>query len=122
MAVAKVTATGELDTSFGEDGWGMATSATAETSANDMLLLPNQTLLLVGSWTADAVTEAAAARVDLSGQLDPYFGEGGFYHQVIGTGGDDNFASAALQPDGKVVAAGWSKNANLDALLVRLGW
>jgi uncharacterized delta-60 repeat protein len=122
MAVARLTATGELDTSFGEEGWGLATAPTADAYANDMVLLPNQTLLLVGSWITEDVTEAAAARIDLSGQHDPLFGEAGFYHQAIGSGGDDTFFAAALQPDGKVVAAGWSRNADLDGLLVRLGW
>lgn len=122
MAVARLTPTGDLDTSFGEDGWGLAGSASGETFAHDMLLLPNQTLLLVGGWLEGEVTEAAAARIDLSGRLDTGFGVDGFYHQAIGTGGDDQLFAAALQEDGKVVAAGSSKNADLDALLLRLGW
>ena len=122
MAVAKLTATGELDTTFGEEGWGLATPPAAEVFANAMLVLPNQTFLLVGGWIAGDVTEAAAARIDLSGGLDPLFGTDGFYHQAIGSDGDDQFFAAALEPDGKVVAAGSSKNANLDALLVRLAW
>ena len=122
MAVAKLTPAGELDTSFGEDGWGLAGSASGETFAYDMILLPNQTLLLVGGWLEDDVTQAAAARIDLSGRLDPLFGESGFYRQVIGSGGEDVLYAAALQDDGMVVAAGSSRNANLDALLVRLGW
>jgi hypothetical protein len=87
-----------------------------------MLLLPNQTLLLVGGWLEGAVTEAAAARIDLTGQLDTLFGTDGFYHQAIGSGGDDQFFAAALQEDGKVLAAGSSKSGGVDALLVRFGW
>ena len=123
MAVAKLTATGELDTTFGEEGWGLATPPAAEVFANAMLVLPNQTMLLVGGWTSGEVTEAAAARIVMStGELDPGFGEGGFFHQAFGEDGQDTLFAAALQPDGKVVAAGWSRNADLDALLVRLGW
>jgi uncharacterized delta-60 repeat protein len=122
MAVIRLTEAGALDETFGESGWGLATAESADVSANAMLVLPNQMLLLVGSWTADAVTEAAAARIDLSGAHDTGFGEGGFYHQALGTGGDSALFAAALQEDGKVVAAGYAKNANVDALLVRLGW
>lgn len=121
MTAVMLTPAGELDTSFGEDGWALAAAGT-DTYANDMLLLPNQTLLLVGSWGEGTMTEAAAARLDLSGRLDPAFGADGFHHQAIGSGGQDALFSAALQDDGKVVAAGWSRNADLDALLVRLAW
>jgi uncharacterized delta-60 repeat protein len=123
MAAVRLTRTGELDAGFGEDGWALATPASADTYAMGMLLLPNQTLLLVGGWTSGDVTEAAAARLVLStGQLDPGFGDAGFFHQAFGEDGNDVLFAAALQPDGKVVAVGWSRNANLDALLVRLGW
>ena len=122
MVVARLTPAGELDASFGEDGWGVAASPSAETFAHDMVLLPNQTLLLVGGWLEDDVTQAAAARIDLSGRMDPLFGDGGFYRQVIGSSGEDVLHAAALQEDGMVVAAGSSRNANVDALLVRLGW
>ncbi|HEY8142712.1 MAG TPA: Ig-like domain-containing protein [Kofleriaceae bacterium] len=123
MAAVRLTPTGELDAGFGEDGWALATPASADTYAMGMLLLPNQTLLLVGGWTSGDVTEAAAARLVLStGQLDPGFGDAGFFHQAFGEDGNDILFAAALQPDGKVVAVGWSRNANLDALLVRLGW
>lgn len=122
MAAVVLTADGELDTGFGEDGWALATPTGASTYASDMLLLPNQTLLLVGSWGEGATTEAAAARLDLSGQLDPAFGADGIYHQAFGSGSQDALFAAALQDDGKVVAAGWSRNADLDGLLVRLAW
>ncbi len=122
MAVAKLTGTGDLDDSFGEGGWGLATADSADVSANDMIALPNGMFLLVGGWTAGAMTEAAAARIDPSGQHDSAFGEAGFYHQAIGSGGDDQLYAAALQDDGKVVAAGSTKNASVDALLIRLGW
>ena len=123
MTVARLTPSGELDARFGEDGWAVASAPSGDTFAYDMVLLPNQTLLLVGGWRDGEVTEAAAARVVMSsGQMDPSFGEDGLYHQAIGSDGDDTLFAAALQPDGKVVAVGWSRNANLDGLLVRLGW
>ena len=123
MAATRLTPTGEQDATFGEDGWAPATSAGADIYVMNMLVLPNQTMLLVGGWTSGEVTEAAAARIVMStGELDPGFGEGGFFHQAFGEDGQDTLFAAALQPDGKVVAAGWSRNANLDALLVRLGW
>jgi uncharacterized delta-60 repeat protein len=122
MAVATLTPGGELDARFGEGGWAVARADSAESYATAMLLLPNQTLLLVGSWIANDVTQAAAARIDMDGRLDGAFGEGGFYHQAIGKNGNDMLFAVALQEDGKVVAAGWSKNDDIEGLLVRLGW
>jgi uncharacterized delta-60 repeat protein len=123
MVVVKLSPDGEVDPSFGEDGRAVADSGAASTYATTMLLLPNHTLLLLGGWTQGSVTEAAAVRFHLvDGKLDTGFGEAGFYHQEIGSAGQDTLFAAALQPDGKVVAAGWSRNADLDGLLVRLGW
>ena len=110
------------DTDFGEGGWALAGSTAANLYSADMLLLPNQTLLLVGSWSEGEVSEAGAARFDLSGALDPEFGDAGIYHQAIGSAGQDTLFAADLQDDGKVVAAGWSRNADLDAVVLRFGW
>jgi uncharacterized delta-60 repeat protein len=122
MAAVKLTPSGDLDTDFGEGGWALAGSTAANLYSADMLLLPNQTLLLVGSWGEGEVSEAGAARFDLSGALDPEFGDAGIYHQAIGSAGQDTLFAADLQDDGKVVAAGWSRNADLDAVVLRFGW
>jgi uncharacterized delta-60 repeat protein len=120
MVLVKLGPDGGLDTSFGEDGWALAGSA--NTFANGMLLLPNQSVLLVGAWVEDAGNQAAVARIYLSGEVDPEFGEGGIYHQAFGTENNDMLWDAALQEDGKVVLVGWAENAGLYGLVLRLGW
>lgn len=122
MAVFKATAAGQLDTEFGQGGVATVTSdAFANSYPADMVMLPNQTLVLAGSAQSGG-TIAVVARMDLTGQLDPTFAEDGIYAESLGTGGSDFIFALAVQDDGKLVAAGWTDNDDLDALLLRLAW
>ena len=122
MVVFRVSAGGALDETFGEGGMVPVTGDLATSYTFDMLLLPNRTLLLVGGGTRDDVSIATAARFQLTGEPDPSFGEGGLWTGSFASDGDDTLFAAALQPDGKLVAAGWSRNTDLDGILLRLGW
>lgn len=52
------------------------------------------------------VTEGALARLTPAGPLDPAFGDGGTVASTLD--GDDQFTAVAIQPDGKILAAGIS--------------
>ncbi|HUQ40290.1 MAG TPA: hypothetical protein VM030_09055, partial [Acidimicrobiales bacterium] len=58
----------------------------------------------------------ALARFEANGSLDPSFGGGGTV--VTDFGGDDSVAALAVQPDGKLVAAGRTGS---DVALARYG-
>ncbi len=65
----------------------------------------------------NAVFEGALARLVPSGSLDPSFGNGGIVTSVLN--GNDQFTAMALQPDGKIVAAGLSIGGNADLVIAR---
>jgi uncharacterized delta-60 repeat protein len=65
----------------------------------------------------NAIFEGALARLVRTGSLDPSFGTGGIVTSVLD--GNDQFTTMALQPDGKIVAAGLSIGGNADLVVAR---
>jgi len=103
FALARYTRDGRLDRSFGSGGEGF-TDFGAEDYAEALALQADGKIIAAGR----SFTTFALARYLPDGHLDPSFGKGG--KVVTGPVGDDyNVAQAlALQPDGKVIAAGSS--------------
>jgi uncharacterized delta-60 repeat protein len=58
------------------------------------------------------------ARYDGTGALDATFGTGGL--AVLPTASDSNVEGLLIQPDGRIVVAGFRRNADPDILLIRL--
>lgn len=102
FAVARYQRDGALDSSFGGDG----RVTTAITGDHDLAfavaIQPDGKIVLAG--TAN-FTRFALARYEPDGSLDPSFGEGGIVLTDI-TFGDDIAFAVAIQPDGKILAAG----------------
>lgn len=74
--------------------------------------------LLVGGGTLGLSSQFVLARYSDAGVLDPTFGAGGVVTTTIGV--NDWIYSLAVQPDGKIVAAGMSSNgANNDFAVAR---
>jgi uncharacterized delta-60 repeat protein len=111
FALARFNADGTLDPSFGSDG--KVTTRFGESSddfAWAVALQPDSKIVAVGSdfvYSREAPADFAVARYTSSGALDPTFGSGGKVTTNFGNTSD--FANAAvLQPDGKIVAAGYT--------------
>lgn len=95
-------ASGVLDTAFGTGG--MAT-ANVEGPVRAIVVQPDGKLVAAGSAGLQSQRDVALARFNADGSPDASFGAGGIVIQAIGPG--DEFASAlAIQPDGRLVAAG----------------
>jgi uncharacterized delta-60 repeat protein len=95
-------APGDLDPSFGGDG--MRTfGALSGDDAQAVLVQPDGKLVLAGYGGGNL----AVARLNRDGSSDVSFGDGG----MSGTdfGGNDSGHAAALQPDGKIVVAGYKE-------------
>lgn len=119
MTLVKLASNGELVSSFGVDGWAFVDFGTEAGFGHAMLRQADGAILIAGLSRSPTADVAAIARVDASGMPDPTFDQDGWRTLVLGTDGQDAFYDLTAQPDGRIVAAGWSRNAELDAVLVR---
>jgi uncharacterized delta-60 repeat protein len=112
IAVWRFRADGSLDTTFGTGGRTVVAPAALASGggfpwAQSMLVDLNGNLVIGGYQGQDAVglSPLLIARLRSNGSLDPTFGAGGVTTTRVGTMAAYAFA-LALQPDGKIVAAG----------------
>jgi uncharacterized delta-60 repeat protein len=117
FALIRYTATGSFDPGFGTGGkattdFGLDMYADAATVA----IQPDGKIVAAGSTSLTRIVEGGSAQPDIAvaryttaGILDPSFGHGGKVITSFGLGGDAAEA-AAIQPDGKILVAGYSRN------------
>jgi uncharacterized delta-60 repeat protein len=118
VALARFTADGAPDRSFG-DGGRVVADLGAEDAAYGVALQADGGIVVAGATGAEAF-DVVVARFDAGGSLDPRFGDGGRARIDFG-GGDDRARALALQPDGKMVVAGWTtRDGRTRPALVRL--
>jgi uncharacterized delta-60 repeat protein len=112
LALLRYNANGTLDPSFGSRGLVTTEIGPGYDSANAIALRPGGKLVVAGqSWNGSRY-DLLLARYSPNGTLDPSFASGGKATTAIGSG--DAVAKAlAVQPDGKLVAAGTSSNSGL---------
>jgi uncharacterized delta-60 repeat protein len=107
FVLARYTADGSLDPTFGVGG-----RVVADLGANDGILAirlqADGKIVAVGGSGADNAFDFVVARYTAGGALDTSFGSGGATRTDFG--GRDVARSVALQPDGKIVAAGDTRN------------
>jgi uncharacterized delta-60 repeat protein len=125
--VALLDADGALDTGFDFDGRITIDFDGRADGCNAIAAQADGKILLAGS-SIDSVTnnsDFAITRLDADGSLDPTFGAGtGKTLVPFDVGGSDNDIGTAImiQPDGKILVAGWANTATNgdDFALVRL--
>ena len=113
FAIARYSATGKLDRTFGRNGKTVTYFGTRPqnnySSAIAVAIQKDGKIVAAGRssyWPIGGGTDFALARYTRQGRLDRSFGRGG---KVVTDFGARNNASAnavAIQPDGKIVAAG----------------
>ena len=108
FAIARYEADGSPDSSFGNGGQVSTDFERLNDDAFAVLIRPDGRIVVVGS-SRDRLTDYdfAAARYLANGQLDPAFGTGGKVSTDFARG-FDRARTAALQPDGSIVAAGFA--------------
>jgi uncharacterized delta-60 repeat protein len=109
FALVRYNPDGSLDTSFNRTG-KVTTAIGPLNTASAVALQPDGKLVAAGSSSNGSDTLFALARYDPDGSLDTSFNGTGEVTTTIGPAHDDNASSLALQPDGKIVAAGDSDN------------
>ena len=123
FTLARYNTDGSLDTSF--NGMGVVTPVGNFSGASDLAIQADGKIVVVGfSGVPDAFTTAdfAVVRYNPNGSLDSSFGGTGKITIPVGNSWD--FASSvAIQVNGKIVVAGYSRNNNFvgsDFAVVRL--
>src|SRR5262249_62264112 len=110
FAVARYNADGSLDSTFGSGG-KMRTaslgSAGKPAIPSAVLVQPDNKIVAVGASTGASGLDFTLVRFNANGSLDSTFGSGG---QLMTDffGSDDGARAALIQPDGKIVVAGFA--------------
>ncbi|NIJ54310.1 T9SS type A sorting domain-containing protein [Dyadobacter arcticus] len=111
---------GALDPTFGQGGKVVTDVDQVRNATNKILIQPDGKVVLIGycvpSYQQGYFT---LIRYNVDGSLDQSFGQNGIVKTIVGPEEDIPF-SGALQPDGKILAAGYSWNGlSYDFAMVR---
>ncbi|MCX4986104.1 calcium-binding protein [Streptomyces sp. NBC_00572] len=124
FALARYNTDGALDTTFSGDGTVTSDFGGGGHTANAVAIQPSDGKIVVAGTTEVIAEEGggccffSVARYNTDGSLDTGFGDGGLV-RVEEFGGSADGADVAVQPDGRIVAAG--KGGGGGFALVRLG-
>lgn len=118
VAMARYNADGTLDTSFGAGGNGTVTTAIGETnsSAYGLTLDHDGKIIVAGQADNGTAKGFALGRYNTDGTLDNTFGTNGSVITPIGSAAA-RAEAVAIQPDGKIVAAGFATDGNNQQVL-----
>jgi uncharacterized delta-60 repeat protein len=111
---------GSLDTSFGNNGIVTTTIGSGDAFGRSVVIQPDGKIVVAGEFlNTGSSNDFAVIRYDINGNLDTSFGTGGIVKTIIGID-NDRGNTVALQPDGKIVVAGFSENGiNYNFAMVR---
>jgi uncharacterized delta-60 repeat protein len=109
FALARYNSDGSLDNSFSDDGKVTTDFDGEQERAYSVVLMPDGKIVVAGNLYDDTGYDFALARYNIDGSPDNGFGSNGEVTTDFG-GGNEVAYSVALQPDGKIVAAGYSSN------------
>jgi uncharacterized delta-60 repeat protein len=118
FSLARYNLNGSLDASFGSGGKVTTAIGSSSDVAEALVLQPDGRLVAGGFSYVGSRRVFALARYATNGSLDPSFGSSGKVTTAIGS--DDQAYALVLQPDGRLVAGGFTHNgSNHDFALVR---
>jgi uncharacterized delta-60 repeat protein len=106
-APSAIAAPGDLDSAFGTGGVSL-TALGSDDYVRDVALQPDGKIVAAGASWDGTLYRFALSRYNADGSLDPTFGDAGKVLTSVGTGAAIH--AVALQPDGKIVAAGRAYN------------
>lgn len=118
FALARYNLDGTLDATFGSAGTVLGPVGSGSIAA--LVIQPDGRIVVAGASSAGSAQgyDFALARYDQSGSLDASFGNGGVVITDLGSE-SDTATSVAIQPDGKILAAGATYVEGFDVALVR---
>jgi uncharacterized delta-60 repeat protein len=121
FALARYNRDGTLDSTFGDGGKVLTTfEPNSIESANAVVIQPDGKIVAAGGTQSAGAPRAdlAVARYLPNGSLDPSFDGDGLVVTPISPGHDTVF-DLVVQPDGKLIAAGWSNPGGFDIAMAR---
>ncbi len=121
-SIIRMNTNGSLDTSFDSDGKAIIPVGTSYDEARTMALQTDGKILVAGqSSNSSGNADYSIIRLNANGSLDTSFDGDGKAIIPVGTSSDVG-QTMVLQPDGKILVAGWSynSNGNLDYSIIRL--
>lgn len=109
FAVARLTPSGAVDTSFGSQGVRVIDSSLATTDIlNGLVLQADGKIVLAGAAGERPMSQPFFVRVDPTGAIDSTFGSGGRVLLAVGAGMSGGFVTdLVLQDDGKLLGIGY---------------
>lgn len=118
MALVRYNTDGSLDTSFSGDGIATTTVGTGDDFALDAAVQPDGKIVLCGAAVLAGGFDVALVRFLANGSIDNGFGSFGRVATDLG-GAVDAATAMVLQPDGKMVVAGYTDAAGYDFAVLR---
>jgi uncharacterized delta-60 repeat protein/uncharacterized repeat protein (TIGR01451 family) len=106
FALVRYTAAGIPDASFGVSGVVTTPIGTALDFGRAVALQPDGKIVVAGAGQIGSYPKFALARYTVSGTLDTSFGANGIVTTSFGASSADEAYAVAIQPDGRIVAAG----------------
>ena len=110
FCAARYLTNGTLDTTWNGTGTVITPIGSGDNFANAMTLQPDGKVLLAGRCAIGVNDKFCAARYLANGTLDTSWNVTGKVITAIGIGGIASATSMTLQPDGKVLLAGYCSN------------
>lgn len=124
LALPVHAAPGDLDTTFDNDGILLTSLGSSDETWNDSAIQPDGKAVLVGYCMGDSGRNFCIVRLNDDGSFDEDFdGDSGTGNGLVevGIGTSSSYATGvALQPDGKIIVAGYCMGDGLDFCVVRL--
>ena len=119
FAVARYNSDGSLDASFGAGGEVSTSFGPNNNTGYSVTLQADGKIVVAGA--ADFSKDIALVRYNVDGSLDASFGSGGTVTTGVPSGSGEAAKSVTIQPDGKIVIAGYSfvLGSKTDFVLVR---
>ncbi len=111
LAMARYNPDGTLDNSFDADGKMTTDFGTGNDTGRSVAIRPGGKIVVAGYAYNGSDNDFALARCNADGTLDNGFSLDGKATTDFGTGAAEGY-SVAIQPDGKVLVAGYSLNGN----------
>lgn len=112
VALARYNTNGTLDTSFSGDGKVVTDYDGGNNGAYGLTLQPDGKIVVVGYMWNGMDYDFAFYRYNTNGTLDKTFSGDGKAHGNFGSGRQDAATDVVIQSDGKIVAAGYTGDAN----------